>query len=633
MTNINRCPRCGREVEGDFCPQCDLHSNNRGVYRTLEDKQRIAEQTEQWLAEKKKAQQDEEDKQMNENCVFPEEQTEEEPFSKEVFNRTVGEVLEEQEQNEDAIISEIKEIEANEQSVAEELAVEQAATHQEAVAVDEVNADVANNDTAEDSAPTLSVEDATENLEITAGEVEQAEDTPDSDLTEDAISAPSAEAIDHQEAKEAATAEPTPEVAIGEAKKEDSLVEAQELLEDEVEALDEKAEQSSTVSKDDDDLLEQRLAEEEARKEAEIPEDYIPPETIKKPDLSGDLPEQETKRWNQKHVMIISIAIIVVAILFGSGFTYYQHYQAKQLAATKEQRAITAQIDQFYVDHNPKKGFLAEKVSREKTQSIRDHIDELAKVKPDQAKQLDKELATVQSNQELMDKVNALFVSTKLKGDHIYHPALKENQTIQLVEMKQPKTDFDRAVNESIRDARDQQATMKAAQLAVDQVYDKGSVKSGATTDELDKAKKAVDQVQNTTMKDRLSKELDQVQSTLKQRQKEKFAKETAKERAQAQKITGDRQYRAVDEDDKAWDWAPGVRNKVINTCIQRGYITKDGYELRKAYVIGNDGYYNLYGTNNRSSLLKGYSSSELPVYLVTINCKTGWFKGGAQNK
>lgn len=33
MENQHHCPRCGRMVEGDFCPHCDLHYTKRGVYR------------------------------------------------------------------------------------------------------------------------------------------------------------------------------------------------------------------------------------------------------------------------------------------------------------------------------------------------------------------------------------------------------------------------------------------------------------------------------------------------------------------------------------------------------------------------------------------------------------------------
>lgn len=567
MTNINRCPRCGCEVEGDFCPRCDLHSNKKGVYRTEEDKQRIAQQTNQWLAEKE--QQEEEIAQSSEMHVFPDEEMDDEPFSKEVFNKTVGEIL--AEQNDDSSESQYEE----EEVVTEGLTLKQ----------------------GED--------DAIE--ENPSCEEKMDENDEDIDLSRD---------VDSNGAR---------------------------LLDEEEELLEEDIEDNAIKEMDESEVIE-RLALEEAKKEADIPEDYVPDDSIQKPDLSDEAPKKsESRRFNQKHVIWTSIIVMVVALLIGGGVTGYQYYHAKQLEATKEQRAIVKQINRFYIDQNPKKGFLAKKVGREQTQTIRDRIDKLAKMKPDQAKQLDKDLATVQSNQELMDKVNQLFVSTKIKGDHIYNPSLKENQSIQLVEMKHPKTDFDRAVNESISDAKKQEKQMKLAQKAVDKVYSKGVVSPDATNKEYDDAKKAVDEIKNEEMRNRLLNQLKQVKDELDRRNKEKeaqkkkekqekFAKETAKERSQAQKITGDRQYSDVDEDSSAWDWAPGIKDKVINTCLQRGYITQGGYELRKAYVIGNDGYYNLYGTNNQSSLLRGYSASELPVYLVTINCKTGWFKGGGAN-
>ncbi|MFD1899743.1 cell division site-positioning protein MapZ family protein [Enterococcus termitis] len=70
------------------------------------------------------------------------------------------------------------------------------------------------------------------------------------------------------------------------------------------------------------------------------------------------------------------------------------------------------------------------------------------------------------------------------------------------------------------------------------------------------------------------------------------------------------------DMSNPAWSWAPGVQDKVIATCIERGYITAGNYSLQPARIINGEGYYNLYGGDGQ--------------YLVTINAKTGWFKGNA---
>lgn len=54
------------------------------------------------------------------------------------------------------------------------------------------------------------------------------------------------------------------------------------------------------------------------------------------------------------------------------------------------------------------------------------------------------------------------------------------------------------------------------------------------------------------------------------------------------------------------------------------------GYSLEPAKIVNGEGYYNLYATNNQSKLLEGTTEKNVHMYLVTINAKTGWFKGNA---
>ena len=76
--------------------------------------------------------------------------------------------------------------------------------------------------------------------------------------------------------------------------------------------------------------------------------------------------------------------------------------------------------------------------------------------------------------------------------------------------------------------------------------------------------------------------------------------------------------------------WAPGVKEKVLDTVIARGYVVPGGYSLEPAKIVNGEGYYNLYATNNQSKLLEGTTEKNVHMYLVTINAKTGWFKGNA---
>lgn len=80
------------------------------------------------------------------------------------------------------------------------------------------------------------------------------------------------------------------------------------------------------------------------------------------------------------------------------------------------------------------------------------------------------------------------------------------------------------------------------------------------------------------------------------------------------------------------WSWAPGIQDNFINTAISRGYVTAGGYELRAKEIINGEAYYELYATRRDTALTQGFSDSQLPIYLVTVNAKTGSFRGGAAN-
>ena len=71
-----------------------------------------------------------------------------------------------------------------------------------------------------------------------------------------------------------------------------------------------------------------------------------------------------------------------------------------------------------------------------------------------------------------------------------------------------------------------------------------------------------------------------------------------------------------ADLSNPAYVWAPGIRELVLQKCRERGYITGDAYILLPASIQKGNGYYNLYKPDG--------------TYLVSINCKTGYFVGNA---
>ena len=71
-----------------------------------------------------------------------------------------------------------------------------------------------------------------------------------------------------------------------------------------------------------------------------------------------------------------------------------------------------------------------------------------------------------------------------------------------------------------------------------------------------------------------------------------------------------------ADLSDPAYAWALGIRELVLQKCRERGYISGDNYILLPKKKKKGSGYYNLYKSDG--------------TYLVSINCKTGYFVGNA---
>ncbi|MDR1568517.1 MAG: hypothetical protein LBS33_07550 [Streptococcaceae bacterium] len=73
-------------------------------------------------------------------------------------------------------------------------------------------------------------------------------------------------------------------------------------------------------------------------------------------------------------------------------------------------------------------------------------------------------------------------------------------------------------------------------------------------------------------------------------------------------------QAQLADVNNPAWIWADGIKERVLDTCRARSYIKGDDYILERVNIINGNGYYNLFAGDGR--------------YLVSINCKTGYFVG-----
>jgi hypothetical protein len=395
--------------------------------------------------------------------------------------------------------------------------------------------------------------------------------------------------------------------------------------------------------------------------------------TSVQPQESGVQAEKIVAKTKRKfHPILIAAAVVI--ILGGGGGAFYAHQQSVKKEQTaqlvkKQESAneqITTALNAFYTDANHhflKADQTAAKLASYKT--------DLAKLKGTthyaKLQQTYQDIATKLTDEK---KVNALFtkpviVAGKATSDAI----LKQDQVVNTTLSSQDST-FTKLLNSSIAVAKTQYNDLQSAKQAVATLVDGETVKADVTRESYNKAKTQVDKVKNTDLSQTLTAKLATVNSKLTADEKtaaekaaaekaaaEKAAKEKAAEAAAAAKITSstasstssssatatskssaNQPVKAVnaaqvaDSSNAAWSWASGIKEKVLQTCLSRGYIVEGGYTLEPASIENGEGYYNLYATNNKSKLTSGIAASGLPFYIVSINCKTGYFVGNGPN-
>jgi hypothetical protein len=389
------------------------------------------------------------------------------------------------------------------------------------------------------------------------------------------------------------------------------------------------------------------------------------------PQETGLQAEQTAPKTKRKfHPILIAAAVVI--ILGGGGGAFYAHQQSvkKEQAAQlveKQQstnKQITTALNAFYTDANHH--FLKADQTATKLASYK---ADLAKLKGSthyaKLQQTYQDIETKLTDEK---KVNNLFtkpviVAGKATGDAI----LKQDQVVNTTLSSQDTT-FTTLLKSSIAAAKTQYNDLQSAKQAVAALVDGETVKADVTRESYNKAKTQVDKVKNTDLSQTLTTKLATVNTKLTADEKaaadkaaaekaaaEKAAKEKAAEAAAAAKITSstasstasssstskssaNQPVKAVnaaqvaDSGNAAWSWASGIKEKVLQTCLSRGYIVEGGYTLEPASIENGEGYYNLYATNNKSKLTSGIAASGLPFYIVSINCKTGYFVGNGPN-
>ena len=449
----------------------------------------------------------------------------------------------------------------------------------------------------------------------------------------------------------------------------------------ESDGINNEADAETQSASEDSTALEAKIEKEENQPElieAETEPITIVPNTEKTPQESNPEKKDLDKTQKKKSKKVPYLALAAVLLLGGGGcWAYYDHHQkveAEVAAEAKRQQQMEElheKLAAFYTDDHHQ--FIRADMIHQDLSKLKNDLSSLKNEKG--YSELETTYQDIQSKIRDIQKVNEWFIAPAIVDDHLADDIkLKADKEIQAIETD--NTDFGKLIQQAQTEAKNQYAELQTAKEKTAIVFKDGKVVDSATRDQYKTAKEAVEKVKNTDLSAQLNEQLQQVDKMLTDKEKKeeeekkkaeeakKAAEEQAKQAAQAaaaaqaaqqaavaqaaqqeaasstpsssnsanQPIKSARASDIADASNPAWTWAPGVQSKVIATCIQRGYIVEGGYRLEKARIENGEGYYNLYATSTKSALMKGIGESALPFYIVTINCKTGWFGGNGSN-
>lgn len=383
-------------------------------------------------------------------------------------------------------------------------------------------------------------------------------------------------------------------------------------------------------------------------------------------------PTGKTKKAKKGPYLLLA-AVILLGV---GGWAYYDNQQkveAERIAEVARQEKQVSEIKQeltsFYVGDTNE--FIRTDHLNQDLSKIKQELKEVESTKDYQ--EVNETYNDIQEKIISIKKVNDLFTEPVIEDDHLVEqPILKNTDKIEAIEVDDSA--FGELIQKAQQEAQKQLEQIETAKEKTKVVYQDEKVVDSATRDQYKAAKEAVDKIANKELAEPFKQQLTKVDHQLAEKEKQAAEKKAAEEKAkqeaeqkakaeqaaaaQAEKaaqesakastasstttvgsgstanqpIMGTNASDVADSSNAAWNWASGVRESVIATCIQRGYIVEGGYKLEKAQIKNGEGYYNLYATSTKSSLMNGIGESALPFYIVTINCKTGWFGGNGSN-
>ncbi|OTN77139.1 hypothetical protein A5886_002219 [Enterococcus sp. 8G7_MSG3316] len=381
----------------------------------------------------------------------------------------------------------------------------------------------------------------------------------------------------------------------------------------------------------------------------------------------------------KKSKKIVYLAAAVCLIAAGGGWVYYQQQQtAAQEAQIAQDTADLDQIEQalnaMYSDQDHV--YLNSDVTAESVEALQQQLT--AFKDNDRYQDLATEADTIADKIAALKEINGYFAEPAVVEDQLNQVSLKEAAAISMAK-RDEKDGFDTLVNQAITMGQTEYQEIQEVQNAVKSMT--ALIKDGEAPDSITRSNynelmKKVQALPIESEVTTLSDSLKTVDTSLTKREtaEKAAAEKAAAEKAAAEKAAAEaaasaqaaqsasssttqnasedeyvlspntptntnnqpiipaRQSDLADTTNSAWNWADGVKEKIIATAIARGYVVEGGYTFERVRIVDGEGYYNFYATNAEGSLLKGTGDSALPMYLFTVNAKTGYFRGNGND-
>ncbi len=397
-----------------------------------------------------------------------------------------------------------------------------------------------------------------------------------------------------------------------------------------------------------------RPVEEYIEKEYKETENNVAPEriantTIEEKEIEEEIEAEHKPKKNKKRAIIgMSAAVLLIA----GGITFYSSQQKKADEKVTTELISKASFNLNSLYSNSEHIFLKESISNKDIDKAKDSLDKL-KGKPDYS-ELKKDFDQIEEKYNKQTAINNLFKKPIIEGEKVNADVFVKNSNhIPINKVLTEKDNFDTNYNKAFAEAEAQKKVLKKAEDSLSVVFKDNEVIKSATKKQVETAEKEIKEIKDPEQKKNLQENLDKVKTYLEKDNKEKEkANAEAEKQAQVEKQQtsennnnnvindkeanstnrwGNRQDESINYSDAAWGWNQGVQEKVVSEVINRGYVVDGGYSLVPKYVENGEGFYDLYATTN-SKLFPKSKPEEFPIYVVTINSKTGWFKGNGPN-